>query len=464
MLIICNPVISISNIKGKIYILLSSYVELMNDDAIKEYLSDFQSKEFPKIIRRKLALPYSTKIISIIGPRRAGKTYLLYQKMQELMNKSIKKESIVYLNFEDPRLVGVTFKEVRDILKIHWQLYPESKNGKLCVFIDEPQNIENWETAVRGLHDEGFQLFLTGSSSKLLSKEIATSLRGRTLSYLLLPFSFEEFLEAKNARFNINGLSSMKKANLLQLLDEYFTFGGYPEVVLEQDKEIKLNTLKEYFNLVVYRDIIERNNVRNSALIKWLTKSIVSSFSKEYSIHKIYLSLKSQGFKVSKNTLYSYLSLLEDSNFAIPLQKFKYSIRKKELGLNKVYLCDAGFAEVVGLTNDKGKRLENTIFLELLRKSKALTEIYYWKNQQQEEVDFVIKDKDKIIELIQSCYDIQDNETKEREIRSLLKAGKELKCEKLTIITYDYEREEKKEWFGIKGTIKYIPIWKWLLN
>ncbi|MCX6774112.1 MAG: ATP-binding protein [Candidatus Micrarchaeota archaeon] len=436
----------------------------MKTDEVKEYLSDFQEKEIPRVIYRTLTLPDSAKIISVIGPRRAGKTYLLYQKMRELMSRGVKKENIVYLNFEEFRLVGLTFREIRDVLKIQWQLYPGSKEGKLYIFIDEPQNIENWETSVRGLQDEGFHIFLTGSSSKLLSKEIATSLRGRTLSYLLLPFSFEEFLGSKNAKVSANPLSSREKASLLQFIDEYLRFGGYPEVALEQNPDIKLNILKEYFNTVVYRDIIERNNVRNSRLIKWLIKSIVSSFSKEYSIHKIYLSLKSQGLKVSKNTLYSYLSLLEDSNFAIPLQKFKQSVRKMELGFSKIYLCDVGFVEVVGLADDRGKRLENVIFLELLRKARPLTEIYYWKNVQQEEVDFVLRDMDKITELIQACYDPKNSETKEREVRALLKAGKELKCENLTVITYDYEGEEEYEWFGIKGRIRYIPLWKWILK
>ena len=160
----------------------------MNTDEIKEYLIDFQKKVLPKLIERELKIDKLKKVKSIIGPRRAGKTYFIYQKINELISKNINKEQILYLNLEDPRLIEINFKEIRGIIKIHWQLYPNSIKYDLYIFIDEPQNIKNWDLAIRALYDEGFDIYLSGSSSKLLSKEIATSLRGRTLSYLLLPF------------------------------------------------------------------------------------------------------------------------------------------------------------------------------------------------------------------------------------------------------------------------------------
>ena len=432
----------------------------MKNSEIEEYLLDVQKKELPKLVERELKTDESKKIKSIIGPRRAGKTYFMYQKIKELLSSGVRKENIIYLNFEDPRLIEVNFKDIREIIKLHWQLWPSSTKGNLYIFVDEPQNIKNWEIALRALHDEGFNIFLTGSSSKLLSKEIATSLRGRTLSYLLLPSSFKEFLRMKSFNSDIIRQSSREKSILLSLLSEYLEFGGFPEVVLEGNKENKLKIINEYFDLIVYRDIVERYKIKNIQLIKWLIKSLITSFSKEFSTHKVYLILKSQGIRLSKNTLYSYLSMLEDSFFIFLVQKFSYSVRKKEFSFNKVYLCDNGFAKLTESTADKGKKMENSVFLELMRRKKSLTEIYYWKNTQKEEVDFVIKNANKIEQLIQVCYDIADIDVRKREIRALIKASKELKCKNLLVVTKDYEAEEK-----IKSKkVKFVPLWKWLLE
>ncbi len=436
----------------------------MNTEQIREYLIDFQKKAFPIMIERELKIDVSKKIKSLIGPRRAGKTTFMHQKMYELMKEGVKKENIVYLNFEDTRLIEINFKEIREIIKMHWQIFPESTKMEMHIFIDEPQNIEHWENAVRSLHDDGFNISLTGSSSKLLSKEIATSLRGRTLSYLLLPFSFNEFLKMKKYKENINLLGSKEKSILLSLLNEYLEFGGFPEIILEQDEEKKLRIINEYFSLIVYRDIIERYKLKNTILVKWIIKALSSSFSNEFSVNKLFLTLKSQGFKVSKNTLYSYVSILEDSLFSFMHPKFEHAIRNKRFSINKAYLCDTAFVKLVENSRDIGRKMENMIFLQLERKRKPLTAISYWKNTQDEEVDFVIKNGARVRQLIQVCYNISDSETKKREIRALLKASKELKCNTLIVITWDYEKIEEISWFGIKRKVRFVPIWKWLLK
>lgn len=435
----------------------------MEREAIKEYILDFQKRELPELVKRELKISNSKKIISIIGPRRAGKTYFLFQQMKELIKNGIKKEQILYLNFEDPKLISVNFEEFKEMIKLNWEIFPESQKD-IYLFIDEPQNIEKWEIAVRGLYDEGFKIFLTGSSSKLLSKEIATSLRGRTLSYLLLPFSFREFLNLKGNEFDLTKLGSKEKSELLSLLREYFEFGGFPDILLEEDKTNKSKLISEYFNLIIYRDIIERYKIKNSKLVKWLLSSLISSFSKEISIHKIFLSLKSQGIKASKNTLYSYLSLIEDVSAIFLLKKFNWSIRKSELSLNKIYLSDNSLSKIVETSDNIGKKMENSTFLYLITDKDPLEEIFYWKNTQQEEVDFVIKEGKKIKQLIQVCYDITNLDTKKREINSLIKASKELKCNNLLVLSFDKEGEEEVEWFGVKRKIQFIPLWKFLLS
>lgn len=429
----------------------------MNIKEITEYLVDFQHREFPSLIKRDLEIKETKKIISIIGPRRAGKTYFIYQSMEEML-KDMKRENLIYLNFEDTRLLGITFKDIKEIIKLQWKLYPNSMK-KLVVFIDEPQNIKNWEHAVRSLYDEGFKIFLTGSSSKLLSKEIASSLRGRTLSYLLMPFSFREVLKLKKFECSFNKLSSKERSLLDYYLDNYIKLGGFPEILIEEDKQTQIKILKEYLDLIVYRDVVERYNLKNTKLIQWLIKCLIASFSKEFSVHKTYLTLKSQGIKVSKNTLYTYVSLLEDSLFAFFIPSFSQSQRKKGFSINKVYINDIGFVNLLEVSTDRGKRMENIVFLELQRRKSPLTSIFYWKNVQKEEVDFVIKEGQKLKQLIQVCYDISDLNTKKREFRALLKASKELKCNNLLIITEDKEGEERIE----KKKIKFIPLWKWLL-
>ncbi len=431
----------------------------MNPLEIEQYLIDWKKKEFPSALSRDLAISPTKKITVIIGPRRAGKTFFLYQIMREKIKDGAKKDDILFLNFENTRLFETTFKEIKNIIEIDQKLFP----GKTkIIFLDEPQNITNWEVAVRELQDNNFNIYLSGSSSKLLSKEIATSLRGRSLSYLLLPFSFSEFLKSKSLNIDLPPSSSEKNV-ILSLLEEYLEFGGFPEITFEKNIETKQKIIEDYFELVVYKDLVERYKIKDALLIKWLLKYVSSCYSKEMSVNQIYLNLKSQGRKISKDELYNYISLLSDSFFVFYLPKFSWSVRKRE-PTQKIYLNDVGFAKISEISPDKGKKMENVVFLQLLRQKKPFEEFFYWKNVQQEEVDFVVKKKQTISQLIQVCYNLEDAETKSREIRSLLKAAQELKCAELVIITRDYEAEETAEWFGLKGKIKFMPLWKWLLR
>lgn len=432
----------------------------MDEKEIEQYLVDFDKKELPLAIERELFVHSETqKIKTIIGPRRAGKTFFLFQVIKKLKKNG---EKVLFLNFESPKLFGITFKEIRKIVSLYERIFPSEKNKKPSLFFDEPQNVDLWEKAIRELYEEGYNIYLSGSSSKLLSKEIATSLRGRSISYLLLPFSFKEFLRSKNF-FYSNNLSSEEKNKLLVFLREYLDFGGFPEILLEENKDLKMKYLENYFDLVVYKDMIERHNIKDSFLIKWFLKSLVSSFSNELSIHKIYLTLKSQGRKISKDEIYTYKSITEDSFFAFYLPKFSYSLRKRE-GLSKVYLVDPVFVKLIETSEDLGKKMENLVFLELLRRKKPFEEFFYWKNNQKEEVDFVVKEKNSIKALIQVVKEFSKEETKEREARALLKASRDLKCKNLIMITENFEGREKFNWFDFEGEIRFVPLWKWLLE
>jgi len=434
----------------------------MDREKIKHYLMDFQEREFTGLKDRTLQLKDSSKIQTVIGARRVGKTYLLFNKIRELEKNGIKRKQIMYLNFEHPLLNEVSYQEVREIIELQWSIFPEIIKKKLYLFIDEPQSISKWELVVRELYDDyNCHIFITGSSSKLLSREISTSLRGRAITNLLLPLSFKEFIYFKNFNTGTDKLSTKSKAQLMNYLEEFLKFGGYPEIMLENNINDKLKIMKDYFDLIIFKDLIDRYNVKNTKIIKWLINYLVNSVSKEVSLNKIYLSLKSGGIKLSKNTLYEYFSMLEDSFFIFPIRKFEYSIKSEGLSIPKIYLDDIGFLNLFSI-EDYGKRMENIYFLELLRKknNEPLMDIHYWKTSDGKEVDFIISRGRKVKSAIQVCYSLSDNKTKEREINSLVSCLNHFQLKEGLIITKDFEGIE-----NINGkTIKIIPLWKALLG
>lgn len=417
---------------------------------IEDYLLEFQKFEIPYLVEREVEITISNKfIISIIGPRRAGKTFYFYQLL-----KTFGKEICLYLNFEDSRLIEISYKDIREIIRTYIELFGKEPTH---LFFDEVQNIENWEITMRELYDKfKYFIFVTGSSSKLLSKEISTQLRGRALSYLLLPFSFREFLKAKNVKIK-DKLTMDEEAKIKNLLREYLEFGGFPQVIFSNEK---VRILKEFFNMILFRDIVERHEVKNIHLVNLLFNHLVLNFSKEISTNKFYREFKSKNVKVSKDTLYKYLTYFEDSVGTFFVRTFSEKVRVKEFWPKKVYLCDTGLSKIVRFSEDIGKLMENCVFLELKRHQNKdpLLEIYYYKANGKE-VDFVIKRGTKIIECIQTTYGIGEEKAQKREIEALLKSSKELKCNNLVVITWDYESNKKVE----GKEIKFIPLWKWLL-
>jgi len=434
----------------------------MESERIKQYLLDFQEKDFSSVKPRELKIKPSAKIQTIVGPRRAGKTYLMYRQINELENSNIERKQIIYLNFEHPLLYDLNFKQVREIIELQWSLFPEIVNKKIYLFIDEPQVIENWELSIREIYDNfNCHIFLTGSSSKLLSKEISTSLRGRALTSLLLPLSFKEFLTFKNANINFQKLSSKNKARLKNIFNDYLNFGGYPEITLEQNKIEKIKILKDYFDLIIYKDLVERYNIKNTKLIKWIVGYLVTSISKEVSINNIYNTLKSRQIRISKNTLYEYFSMLEDSFFIFPVRRFDYSIKNEELSIPKIYLNDVGFLNLFTI-EDFGQRMENIVYLELLREQQKnpLQKINYWKSADNKEVDFIVRENKKVKRAIQVCYNLNDERTKQREVDSLLHCLDYFKLKEGIIITKDIKSEKTVD----NKRIKMVPIIEWLLN
>ncbi len=413
---------------------------MIDKDLTLQYLADFQEKKLPETVERELRVPLkSEQIITLIGPRRSGKTFYFYQLIKELP-----REDVLYIDFEHPIFEGFESRDIMDVLKLHREAFGEP----VYIFLDEVQVVKGWERMVRYLHDEGYSVFVTGSSSKLLSMEIASMLRGRTLTYTMLPFSFREFLRARGYRMR-RPLSSKREAELKALLREYLEWGGFPRVVLEDNETIREKLLEEYLDMVLYKDVVERYGVRNLHVMKLLLRSLMRSFAKEFSVHAFYNALKSQGIKVSKGVLYEYLSYLEDSMSVFLVKKFSYSLKTSELSIPKVYPVDAGFSRLFSFTPDTGRLMELAVFLELKRRE---AEVYHYKNHR--EVDFMITKRGQPVELIQVTYALDSGDVRPREVEALKSAGRKMGVENLTVITWDYRDE--------KDRIRFVPLWCFL--
>ena len=391
----------------------------INVEDVKRYIRLFHERELPNVLERELKLGLiKGKATIIAGPRRSGKTYLLYSLIKG------DRERYIYLNFENPLLFGVSGRDFPKIVDAYFDLYPENVGVELVFLLDEIQNVQSWEIGVRYLLDEGFRVAVTGSSSKLLSKEIATQLRGRGISYTLLPLSFREFLNFKGFEVKTSDLYGRK-----------------------------VRILEEYLSVMAVRDVVERHGIRNVALMEMIIKVLLSSYAKYTSYSSIYRFLKSE-FGTSKATVLEYLRALEDSFLFFFLPMYSHSQRAPK----KVYLVDTGFS--LFTKKDVARDMENVVFLELLRRKyydDPLLDLYYYGGSGEKEVDFILTKAGKVVKLIQVTLSLE--ESYEREVSALIKAGKNLGCRNLTIVTLDEEGEIKVGSF----VVNIIPLWKFLL-
>lgn len=411
---------------------------------LKTVISDFHQRGFPELIERKISIPLdSNKIVALIGPRRAGKTYMLYQLMKQIEDIT----NIIYINFEDERLTFAS-EELQVIIEAYFELYPTKKEQNIHIFFDEIQEVKGWEKFVRRLYDTiTKKIFITGSSAKMLSKEIATSLRGRAISYEIYPLSFKEYLNFKSVPEDI--ISTRGKAKIMHEFEIYLQKGGFPETALMED-EIYKKTIISYFDTMLYRDVIERYSITNPAHVRTLLKYLLLQSAKEFSINKIYNDFKSKGAKISKDGMYNYLDYFEDAFIIIPVANYSESVRKQTL--RKAYAIDTGLASMLSLSLSKehGRLFETVVLLELRRRGE---QIFYFKNG--EECDFVVKEGENIKMAIQVCYDFNDK-NKGRELKGLRSAMKRFKLSSGTILTLDKQGQE--------GDIKIVPIANWLLG
>lgn len=417
-------------------------------DILKRLIVDSQERPLPRHIKRDLCYPVdSNKIVSLIGVRRGGKTSALLHTLSQL-RQTLDPHQLVYLNFEDDRLAYMVVTDLDLILEAYYELYPALREKKTYWFFDEIQTISGWEKFIRRMHDtEQGQIFITGSSSKLLGSELATSLRGRTISYEIFPFSFLEYLRFQNIDINLHSSSSC--SYIKHHFEHYLIHGGFAETFGQSD-DIERRILRDYLDLAIYRDLIERYGISNRALLKHLIKYLFANPATLISFNKLYNEFRSQGFKISKDTLIDYFSHLNDAYAAFSIPVYRSSIREEQRNPKKVYIIDNGYKRLYDAfaTQDLGKLYENLVFLELRRQTR---EIYYFK--QTYEVDFFARG-----ELINVCLSLTNPVTRQREIRGLAEAMGHLKQRESTLLTADEQDTITTE----NGVIQVLPVWKWL--
>jgi hypothetical protein len=415
-------------------------------DIIKSIIKEYEQREI-SLNERNISLPETNKALAVVGIRRSGKTSILMKLFKET-------ENAIFFPLDDDRIFPVTLDTLREIVKVSKEMHLDKK---ITFFFDEIQEIENFELVVKRLVEkEDYKVYLTGSSSKLLSKEIATQLRGRSLSVEVFPLSFKEYLDFRNVMLT-DVLTEQEHANILNNLENYLNYGGFPEIVLEEEN--REDILKNYLDMVVYKDIIERYNVKNTDSLRLFLKFLINSNTKKVSINKLANHFKSMGVSVSKNTLYEYLSHLNDSYVIFPLKKYAYSLKESSLSLMKSYVIDNGFIKMYDFKNssDIGKYLENAVFIELRRRGLFENQELFYYEDDIGEVDFLVKQNEHVSKLINVCYSL-NFENYDREIKKLVKIGKKIKCTELYLVTFDLEKEITED--GI--LVKAIPFWKFI--
>jgi len=393
-----------------------------------------------KVTERDISLERNANYI-FVGPRRAGKTYLLYQIIQKNYLNDL--EKVLYINFEDERLIELNHKSLQLILDSYAELYPH----KPILFFDEIQNIEHWEKFVRRLADEKYRIFITGSNSTMLSGQMASTLGGRFMIKEILPLSFKEFLKFNRLTLDKNFQFSPQAVKIKKLFNTYLKYGGFPELIHFDNKQAYLSNL---YRKLLFGDIITRYQIKNIKAIQLIIKKIAESVNNETSVNRIKNLIKSIGIPVGASTVFEYLHYLKESYLLFSIENFSHKFVERE-SKKKYYFVDNGLLNLFLFDQDT-KLLENLVYLHLRRKYR---EIFYYKRNR--EVDFYIPQAEL---LIQVSYDITDIETEKREVVALYQAQRELKVKKLLIITHDTQKDIEYK----NLHINVIPAYEYLLS
>lgn len=412
----------------------------------KIMLDNQKEVEEHRIIPRNIPLDDFDRYI-VVGIRRAGKSYLLYQQIQKLLKEGHGWDEMLYINFEDERLEGFNALDFNLILEAHFEMYGK----RPTLFLDEIQNITGWEKFARRLADNKYKVVITGSNAKMLSTDIQTTLGGRYLPVNVYPYSFKEFLDVAQTPYDrLTLLSTEGKARMMNRLKDYLHHGGFPEGVFMKAKR---DYLLSVYQKIYLGDIIARNGISNVFGLKIMVKKIAESVKQPISFNRIANIISTSGSKLSTTSAVKYMEYMEASWLISKVTNIASKLAEKESNA-KYYFTDNGILNLFIIDADTSL-LENMVAISLIRKyGRQDAVFFYHKNI---EVDFYIPEQEIAIQV---AYSIRDEETRKREIKALLALQNVLPCSKRYIITYD----EEDEWQAEAEGIEVVPIWKWLLE
>ena len=429
-------------------------------DILKEILLDFQEAPLVIGVPRRMGLtPVPGKASVCIGVRRGGKSTYMFQIMERLLAKGVARQNILYLNFFDDRLHTLRRETLDQILEAYYSLYPEKKNSEtIYCFFDEIQAVPGWEPFVeRLMRTEKCEVYITGSSAHMLSREIATQMRGRALSWEMFPFSFREFLDFQGIT-SVSPFSGKARLLVQKGFENFWERGGFPEVA-GLDRRLRIKTHQEYFNAVLFRDLIERHDVSHPKAITDLAHRLVDNIASLYTVNSLTGYLKSLGHKAPKAAVSEYLAWFEDAYFFFTVRIFDASLSRANANPKKAYCIDHSLVTSVssGILVNSGHLLENLVFTALRR---ITPDICYVKTRTGREVDFIVRLENRSRMLVQVCESLSDPQTQKREVVALAEAMAELKLASGIIVT----RGEEGQIEVAAGEIAIVPAWRFLLD
>ena len=416
----------------------------MEKNILKKIIIEYQNIA-SEISLKKRVFSFSTKGNDVlVGLRRSGKSYMMFQKIQELIDEGHKKEEILYINFEDDRLLGFDTQDFELLKQSYEELYPYEP----IFFLDEIQNIPHWEKFARRLVDQKYKVYITGSNAKMLSSEIATTLGGRFFIHNIYPYSFTEYLNASGIKIPDN-IDYQNNSEIIRAFTQYFTFGGLPELhdVPAIEKRLWLSSL---YNKIFFGDLLSRYSIRNDLALKVLVKKLADSLKQPTSFTRMANIISSTGQKIKTDTVIEYLRYLEETCLIFSLENISSKLNDK-ISNKKYYIIDNGILNLF-LTDSTTSLFENMVAIHLKRHFGQ--ELYYYIKDV--EVDFYLYES-RIA--IQACYNMSETTTRNREVNDLVKFAKAFPCNKLYIVTNDEESEIEVD----NLRINVIPLWKFML-
>ena len=413
-------------------------------------------QEIPlNLLERATQLPLNEgRIVTVTGIRRCGKSSLLGLAINRLLKNGVPRERILYVGFDDERFLSMSPDNFDELLQAYREMYPHIAIKDVYMFFDEIQLVKGWELFVLRVYKNYCKhIFITGSTAKMLSEEMASALRGWPDEYREYPLSFSEYLRFKN--IEANRYTEEGKAVLASAFRTYCEEGGFPEVALTTTKSDKIKILQSYFNTMLFRDMMEHYNIGTpSFVVRYFLKRVMNNLTKPTSVNNIYNDLKSQGLKVSKDSLYLWLDYACNIFMLRKVEKYDKSMVKQRSASAKYYVADIALRNAVLLpeSKDDGKALENIVYLNLERSLGEDDGVFYYNDSK--ECDFVVRRGERVTELIQVCW-VLNEENVEREIGGLLAASTFTGCTKCSIITFNQQQSLERD--GLHIEVK--PIW-----